>query len=130
MIVMFEDPAGPIERFEWGRYQINGQAHSEDGEGVGKDVCILDGKVMAWAAREGHKLKPGMIRMVLDHDVDILVIGVGVNGRIKVPEKTIEKAHKDGITEVIVEKTPDACRIYNDLVKSGKRVAFLAHGTC
>jgi hypothetical protein len=127
---MFEDPAGPIERFEWGRFQIDGQTHSEDGEGVGKDVCILEGKVKAWAARKGHKLKPAMIGMVLGHDLDVLVIGVGVNGRIKVPQKTIEKAYEEGIREVVVEKTPDACKIYNKLVRSGKRIALLAHGTC
>ena len=86
--------------------------------------------MLAWEAREGHKLKTAMIGMVLGQHLDVLVIGVGVNGRIKVPEKTIEKAYQDGIREVIVEKTPDACRVYNDLVRSGKRVALLAHGTC
>jgi len=29
-----------------------------------------------------------------------------------------------------VLKTPDACRAYNPLVREGKRVVLLAHGTC
>ncbi len=127
---MFEDPAGPIERFEWGRYQIKGQIHSEDGEGAGKDICILNGEVLPWEARERHRLKPGMIGLVLGHHVDVLVIGAGVNGRIKVPKKTIARAYRDGIKEVIVEKTQDACAVYNELERLGKRVALLAHGTC
>ncbi len=127
---MFEDPAGPIERFEWGRYQINGQIHAEGGEGVGKDICILDGQVLAWDARKGHRLKPEMIAIVLGHDLEVLVIGAGVDGRIKVPRKTLDRAYADGIGEVIVEKTPDACATFNTLSRSGKRVALLAHGTC
>lgn len=127
---MFDDPAGPIEHFEWGRYQISGKIHSEDGEGAGKDICILEGEVTAWDTRKGHRLKPGMIGMVLGHQVDVLVIGVGVRGRIKVPEKTLDRASKDGIIEVIIKKTPEACAIYNDLIRQGRHAALLAHGTC
>jgi hypothetical protein len=129
-MAVFEDPVGPIERFEWGRYQINGRIHAEDGEGVGKDICILDGKVLAWGARKGHKLKPEMIDIVLGHDIETLVIGVGVNGRIKVPQKTLDRAYTDGISEVIVERTPAACEKFNALFRSGRLVALLAHGTC
>lgn len=127
---MFEDPQGPIERFEWGRFQIEGTVHTEDGEGVGKDICILHGEVLPWEARHGHRLKPAMLEIVLDEDIDVLVIGTGVYGRIKVPNRTIKAAEDAGIGRVIIEKSEDACEAYNALAQAGEKVALLAHGTC
>jgi len=127
---MFEDPKGPIEHFEWGRYKINGRVHSADGEGVGKDICILKGSVREWAARKGHTLKPHMVACVLNAGVEILVIGSGVYGKVKVSKATQRAIKKGGISKLIIEKTPDACGTYNRLVQEGKHVALLAHGIC
>ncbi len=127
---MFQDPRGPIESFEWGRFIINGETHSMDGEGVGKDICILQGCVTSWKARKGHQLKPEMVSCVFDQGVTILVIGIGVNGALKVKKKTRNAIMDAGIDELIFEKTPEACEIYNQMIRSGKQVAFLAHGTC
>lgn len=127
---MFKDEAGPIEAFEWGRFLINGEVHSEDGEGVGKDICIIDGEVSPWEARHGHRLNPDMVDCVLGSGIEILVIGNGVYGRIKVKNKTVKKVKADGVNQVLVEKTPDACKIFNQIFREGKRVALLAHGTC
>lgn len=127
---MFKNGAGPIEAFEWGRFVIIGEIHSADGEGVGKDICIIDGEVTPWEARHGHRLDPNMVEPVLGLGIDILVIGNGVYGRIKVRNKTLKKIRDDGVEEILVEKTPDACKSYNQFYHQGKRVALLAHGTC
>jgi len=127
---MFDDDVGPIESFEWGRFVINGVVHSADGDGVGKDICVIDGEVMPWEARHGHRLDPGMVDCVLGSGVDVLVIGNGVYGRINVREKTLKKIRAAGIEDIIIEKTPDACQLFNQLFREGKRVALLAHGTC
>lgn len=127
---MFKDPQGPIEKFSWGRFIINGDVHSEAGEGVGKDICMINGQVSAWSARKGHRLKPKMVACVLDEDIDILVIGNGVNGAIKVSKKTQKTIEAHGIQKLIIKKTPEACQIYNGLIRQGKKVALLAHGTC
>jgi hypothetical protein len=129
-IAMFTDHEGPIERFEWGLFQINGEVHSAEGRGVGKDICIVGGVVRPWQERKGHRLKTKMVLLVLKPDVEILVIGNGVNGAIRVPEKTRQAIKTAGIVELIIEKTPAACEIYNRLVGEGKAVALLAHGTC
>mgnify|MGYP006311978485 CR=1 FL=1 len=127
---MFKDPEGPIEDFDWGRFQIRGQVHSADGEGVGKDIFMLGESVRAWTARQGHRLKPSMVDCVSGEDIAILVIGNGVNGALRVLKKTRKRIASAGIETLIVEKTPDACRVYNDLVRRGERAALLAHGTC
>ena len=127
---MFSDPQGPIEKFSWGRFTINGLIHSETGEGVGKDICMIGGQVSAWTARKGHRLKPKMVTCVLDEDIDTLVIGNGVNGAIKVLKKTQQTIKDHGIQKLIIRKTPEACQVYNQLVRQGQKVALLAHGTC
>ena len=127
---MFRDSDGPIEFFEWGRFVINGAEHSANGEGVGKDICIIDGVVTPWEERKGHRLKPKMVARVLDSGIQILIIGNGVNGALKVPEKIRKVVSGTGIPELIVEKTPKACDTYNRLFHQGKTIALLAHGTC
>lgn len=127
---MFEDPKGPIEVFEWGRFTINGENHSMEGEGVGKDICILNGEVRAWTARKGHTVKPHMLEPVLQAGVRLLVIGNGVYGKLKVTQAARKAIREDGIEQLIIEKTPDACGTYNRLANQGEHVALLAHGTC
>jgi len=37
---------------------------------------------------------------------------------------------ENGVGKLIVKKTQDACKIYNELYDQGEKVALLAHGTC
>jgi hypothetical protein len=71
-----------------------------------------------------------MVACVIDIRIDTLVIGKGVNGALKVPKKTQKHIRAAGIKTLIIEKTPEACRTYNDLVRRGEKAALLAHGTC
>lgn len=127
---MFKDSEGPIESFDWGCFVINGEMHSAGGAGVGKDICIINGVVAPWSARKGHLLKPKMVSCILGSDIKILVIGNGVNSALKVPEKTRKAISEAGISELIIERTPEACAAFNRLYREGASVAFLAHGTC
>jgi hypothetical protein len=127
---MFKDSEGPIESFDWGSFVINGESHSADGAGVGKDICIINGVVTPWSARKGHLLKPKMVSCIVGSDIEILVIGNGVNGALKVPEKTRKAISEAGISDLIIERTPDACATFNRLYREGESVALLAHGTC
>ena len=123
---------GPIDRFTWGRFVVQGEEHSEDGRviGAGKDIRIVSDKVTAWKERQGHKLTPDMITGIYDEDVEVLVIGLGVERALKCPKSVLKAIRKQGIKRVVLEATPKACKKYNKLVNGGKRAAFLAHGTC
>lgn len=127
---MFTDADGPVERFEWGLFQINGDIHAEDGRGVGKDICVVAGQVYPWSERKGHRLTSKMVKPALRPEVKVLVIGNGVRGALRVPKKTRQAILDAGVEELIVEKTPQACQSFNQLVQQGKAVALLAHGTC
>ena len=129
---MFNDPNGPIEHFSWGKYIINGKEHSKNIEkiGAGKDIRIINNKVTKWKERKGHLLKKFMITGVFNNNIDYLIIGIGVNGALECPSKIINYINKNGIKKVIVLKTPEACKKYNEMYNKGKNTALLAHGTC
>lgn len=130
---LFRDPLGPIESFCWGRFVVLGVEHAsaEQGRtGAGKDIRIVDAQVSAWDERHGHKLTPEMLTGVYDRGIEVLVVGSGVRGLLRVSKRARQAIAEHGIPRLIVEPTPDACRTYNALRRQGVHVALLAHGTC
>lgn len=127
---MFEDPAGPIERFEWGVFTIEGKRHGAGGEGVGKDIRLVGRNVTEWKERKGHRLTLGMVTGVFGGGLEVLIIGNGVYGALECPGDVLDEVKRRGIPEVHALPTPDACRLYNELFRQGRKVALLAHGTC
>ncbi len=127
---MFEDNEGPIQRFEWGRFTIDGTIHGEGHLGVGKDIRLVGETVTEWAERKGHTLTPKMITGVYHLALEVLVIGNGVDGALTCPPDVLDEIRQRGIRDVRVAVTPDACGLYNGLFREGRKVALLAHGTC
>jgi hypothetical protein len=133
METYFKDQGGPIEEFSWGRFVIKGETHEKnDGskKGKGKDIFLIGTKVKKWKERKGHILEPSMVRRAFDKDIDTLIIGTGVYGSIEVPPEVKKQIRKNGINELVLLKTPEACEKYNELYHQNKQVALLAHGTC
>ena len=126
---MFDDPRGPIEHFSWGTFVIGEEEHSIKA-GAGKDIRVIGTEVSPWRERKGHRLKRSMIAAVCDQDVDVLILGTGVYGAIKCPKKVKDTIHEHGISELILQPTPQACATYNEFFHQGKKVMLLAHGTC
>ncbi|MGQ9683725.1 MAG: MTH938/NDUFAF3 family protein [Anaerolineae bacterium] len=126
---MFHDSRGPIEAFAWGVFTIAGQEHGEGGAGAGKDIRLVGTEVSAWVERQGHTLTPEMITGVYGR-ADILIIGSGVHGLVQCPEEVRAAIAAQGIADLRVLPTPEACPLYNQWHREGRRVAMLAHGTC
>ena len=114
---------GPIESFRWGSYRITGRD-------FGKDVRVVGPVATKWKEREGHCLRPEMITGIDGAEIDILLIGIGAEGRLECPDSVRDAVRSLGIDELRLLRTPEACREYNRLYLSGRRVAMLAHGTC
>jgi hypothetical protein len=130
--VAFHDPRGPMEFFQWGLYTIVGEEHTKTPEGLigaGKDVRLIGPEATAWAERKGHKLTPEMVTGVYDRDIDVLVIGNGINNMVEVPDEVREAVESHGL-ELIVERSQDACLTYNEMMREGRKAALLVHGTC
>lgn len=109
---------------------ICGKEHSEINDekiGVGKDIRVIGQNVTEWKERKSHQLTPSMITGVYGQDIEVLIIGIGVDGLIQCPDEVRRSIQENGINEPILELTADACRTYNALFHKGKRVALLAH---
>lgn len=125
--------SGPIEEISWGRFVIRGKEHAKlsDGTilGVGKDIRLIGDRLEPWRERKGHRLTKEMLGNLPESEMEVIIIGNGFYGALEVPNEINDFIKSKGKT-IIVEKTPRACELFNELFNKGKKVALLAHGTC
>ena len=111
-----------IDSYSFGRIVINGKTYSSD-------VIIYPGRVDAsWRRKEGHLLRLADLAEALHAKPEVLVIGTGYAGVMRVPGETVDRIAAQGI-EVKVERTSKAVETYNDL-HDAKTVIAALHITC
>ena len=111
-----------IDEYNFGYIIIAGKKHLND-------VMIYpDGTVEEWWRTEGHTVRPDDITGVFSSEPDVLIIGTGATGMMKVPFDIYELCREKNI-ELIVETTADAVHIFNQKKKNAQTAAGL-HLTC
>lgn len=111
-----------IDSYSFGRIVIDGTAYTSD-------VVIYPGNVDAsWRRKEGHLLRPEDLAEALAAKPELLIIGTGAYGVMRVPRETVEEIARRGV-EVRVERTSRAVTEYNDL-QGAKIVVAALHLTC
>ena len=111
-----------IDSYDFGRIVINGKRYSSD-------LIVFPDKVRdGWWRKEGHRLHVEDLKDVLEVKPEVLVVGTGYSGLMRVPHETRKYVESEGI-ELIAQNTAEACETFNRLVKSRKVVAAL-HLTC
>jgi hypothetical protein len=111
-----------IEHYSFGSITIDGRTYTSD-------VIIYPGRVdSSWWRREGHNLQIADLTGVIKAKPDILIIGTGAYGVMKVPKETILHCESKNI-EVHVEETDRAVELFNQLQKDKTVIAAL-HLTC
>lgn len=101
-----------------------------DGRLYRQDFIILPGRILPnWRRRSGHILAPEDIPEALVAEADILVIGTGAYGRMKVSED-LRRFLADGNTACETLLTGDALERFALLAAEGRRVAGAFHLTC
>jgi hypothetical protein len=114
--------APKIETYRFGHLVVDGQAHS-------KDLIILpDHVVGGWWRQEGHAVHPDDLAVVLVTDPEILIVGQGAYGRMRVTHEASQALQAANI-ELIAQPTEQACQTYNRMREQG-RVAAALHLTC
>lgn len=76
-----------------------------------------------------HQIGDWEIEALLKENPEIVIIGTGQEGVLKVEKDFLEQMEKAGI-EVITAATPKAMGIYNEKAEEDKRVNALIHTTC
>jgi len=112
-----------IEKYSFGLILINGKEYNSD------LIIFIDHIDDKWWRKEGHDLCMDDLKEIIDKKPDILMIGTGYFGLMKVPKELIENIKSSGIKEVIIKKTGDACSEYNKLYKD-KNIIAAFHLTC
>jgi hypothetical protein len=111
-----------IESYSFGQIKIDGQHYTTD-------VIIYPERVDAgWWRKEGHSLCAEDLRDIIAAKPEVLIIGCGASGVLKIPPQTQDYITSLGI-ELIALPTGTACRRYNELSKK-KRVVAGLHLTC
>jgi len=111
-----------IDLYEFGIIVINGRRYSSD-------VIIYPDRVKNdWWRKEGHRLYIDDLEDVVDENPDVIVVGKGNPGLMRVLPETEEYIKSKGI-KLIIQSTEQACKTYNHLSSSQKVIALL-HLTC
>jgi len=112
-----------IGLYRFGEIEVDGKRYTGD-------IKIIDCSVISgWWRAEGHHLASSDIEDILSETPEILVVGMGLPGNMKVREELRERLAEDGIC-LIDEPTTQAVATFNRLKKSGKKVAGAFHLTC
>jgi len=111
-----------IDSYQFGLIVINGKKYTSD-------VIIFPDRVRDnWWRRTGHQLCLEDIAEVMAENPEVLVVGTGASGLVRVlPE--VRKSVDARNIKLIVQATDEACHTYNQLCHSQKVMAVL-HLTC
>lgn len=111
-----------IDSYSFGRIVIDGKTYTSD-------LILYPDKIDdSWWRKSGHILQKEDLTDVIQYNPEVLIVGTGANGLMKVPDETKEFVESKGI-ELIVEETKKAYETYNELKKEKKIVAAF-HLTC
>ena len=111
-----------IDSYRFGEIVIDGKKYLAD-------VVICPDRVKDnWWRKTGHELCVEDIAEVLTENPEVMVVGTGAYGMMKVLPKVKQSLKAQGI-KLIAEPTDQACNTYNQLSQSQRLVAAL-HITC
>jgi len=111
-----------IDSYQFGLIVVNGKKYTSD-------VIVFPDSVRDnWGRKMAHQLRLDDIAEVLTENPEVLVIGTGASGLMKVLPEMRQAVEAQGI-KLIVEATDKACHTYNQFCRSRRAVAAL-HITC
>lgn len=117
-----ETPLPMIGRFEFGTIVIDGQSYESD------MIIFPDGTVEQWQHKDEHVLRPRDVDKIISAGPEVVIIGLGTVGNLKVRPKAEKRLQQAGI-EVMAYRTNKACETYREL-RNQRKVAAILHITC
>jgi hypothetical protein len=111
-----------VEHYSFGVIKLNGKEFR-------RDVIVYREFVKEWWRKEGHRVCLEDVEDILRLKPEIVVIGTGYYGIVRVDREVIKRLKEEGI-DVICEESRKAVETYNKLLKEGKKVALAIHLTC
>jgi len=111
-----------VDAYHFGQIVISGRKYASD-------VVIFPDRVEAnWRRRKSHELALEEAGRLFAEQPEVLIVGTGAYGRVKVAPE-VEQAAAASNIRLVVQPTGKACQTFNRLSPSQKAVAAL-HLTC
>ena len=117
-----ETPLPMIDRFGYGTIVIDGQTYESD------VIIFPDGAVERWEHKDEHVLRLTDVKKVIEAKPEVVIIGLGTVGNVKMRPKA-EKCLQEAGIEVMAHRTNKACETYKEL-RTQRKVAAILHITC
>ncbi|MCD6558038.1 MAG: hypothetical protein J7K31_03355 [Candidatus Aenigmarchaeota archaeon] len=109
-----------IQKIEFGNVIINGKRY-------GCDILITPDDVRE--TEKTHKLDTHILEDAILGEPEIVIIGIGFNGLVNVPDE-VKTMIKNAGADLVIKKTPEALKDFQALLKQGKKVVAWIHTTC
>ena len=111
-----------IDSYSFGKITVDGNTYN-------KDLIVCQDKIIEnWRREKGHSLTKADLQAILAEPPDLLIVGTGSRGILKVPAATAEAIRSEGI-ELVALPTGRAVGKYNE-VKDSRKTAAALHLTC
>lgn len=111
-----------IENYEFGSYIIDGKKYEYD-------IKLINNKVKIWHGRINHYIFVKDVEDLIAFNPELIIIGTGFYGKVRVKDEVVKFAEDKGI-ELVILPTKEACNAYNKALEEGKNVCGIFHGTC
>ncbi|RDV83947.1 Mth938-like domain-containing protein [Ammonifex thiophilus] len=111
-----------VDKYSFGEVIVEGKTYHQD-------ILIFPDRVLSWWRQRGHEVALSDLTEALKVHPEVLVIGTGAYGVVRVLPEVKSSLAERGI-DLIALPTAEACRKYNELLAQGKRVVAALHLTC
>ena len=112
-----------IDDYSFGRVSIGGKSFTAD-------LIIFPDHVQEnWWRKKGHYLQPEDLHSITATPCDLLIIGTGAHGGMKLSKAVEGWLHHSGI-DWEKHRTQQACEHYNRRLAGGIQVIAALHLTC
>jgi len=82
-----------------------------------------------WWRNEGHRLHKSDLDNLSNYELDLVIIGIGASGRMKVDPKLKQYFDEHNI-DYFISTTNEAVKKHNEMIESSKKVLTALHLTC
>jgi len=112
----------------FGEVIINGRSYG-DVLVIGEEIEERDDSRLDRELATDHLIGDWEVKKLLSNRPEIVIIGSGTDGDLRVTSEVMEKFKKAKV-KLIALTTPQAISEYNNLTKVGKKINALIHVTC
>jgi hypothetical protein len=112
-----------ITGYRFGRIEVDGRRYDDD------LIVTPEGVVENWRRSEGHRLAVADLAEVMAAKPEIVVVGTGYFGRMRVAEETRRYLKAQGVA-LHAARTADAVETFDRLQKESARIVAALHLSC